>query len=253
MATAARPRHPRDGGYARGEETRQRIIEAALDLFGENGFEGTSTRQIAARAGVNAPALQYYFENKEGLYLACARYIADHSWARLAPPVERAEALLARADTSPGRLIGAFCDIQEVIADYLLGPDASKTQSWRLFVAREQGGRGKDGPGGGIAFNVIFRSVSGRVFDVGAQLVSRITGLPPDDPLTLIRMMTLKGPLMYFHGGRSTALAALGWDRIDDARLEMLKRAAREQTGVLLRHWRAQGRRAGGDQRWRRR
>jgi len=35
-----------------------------MRLFGEKGYEGASTRDIAAAAGVNAPALQYYFDNK---------------------------------------------------------------------------------------------------------------------------------------------------------------------------------------------
>ncbi len=66
-----RPRRSAEGGYARGDETRQRIVEAAMNLFGEYGFDGASTRDIAAAAGVNAPALQYYFGNKQGVYLAC--------------------------------------------------------------------------------------------------------------------------------------------------------------------------------------
>ena len=51
-------------GYARGEETRLRIIRAAVELFGNQGFDRASTRDIAARAGVNAPVLQYYFEGQ---------------------------------------------------------------------------------------------------------------------------------------------------------------------------------------------
>ncbi len=67
MNDIKRLRRPSAGGYARGDETRLRIIEAAIESFGEHGFEAASTRDIAARAGVNAPALQYYFENKEGV------------------------------------------------------------------------------------------------------------------------------------------------------------------------------------------
>ena len=70
MAVAARHRHSVEGGYARGEETRARIISAALKLFGQRGFDGSSTRDIATAAGVNAPALQYYFDNKEGDFVA---------------------------------------------------------------------------------------------------------------------------------------------------------------------------------------
>jgi AcrR family transcriptional regulator len=58
---------------------------AAVKLFGEHGFAGASTRDIATAAGVNAPALQYYFENKEGVYQACAEYITNDLKARFAP------------------------------------------------------------------------------------------------------------------------------------------------------------------------
>jgi TetR/AcrR family transcriptional regulator, regulator of cefoperazone and chloramphenicol sensitivity len=80
MARIAKHRHAAEGGYQRGEETRARIVTAALKLFGERGFEGASTRDIATSAGVNAPALQYYFDNKEGVYLACIDHIVSRVW-----------------------------------------------------------------------------------------------------------------------------------------------------------------------------
>jgi AcrR family transcriptional regulator len=80
MGSIKRLRHPSTGGNARGDATRLRIIEAAIELFGEHGFKGASTRDIAARAGVNAPALQYYFENKKGVYQTrrLSTYLSRH-------------------------------------------------------------------------------------------------------------------------------------------------------------------------------
>ncbi len=49
----------------------------AIRLFGEKGFDGASTRDIATAAGVNAPALQYYFDSKEGLFTACVEHIVQ--------------------------------------------------------------------------------------------------------------------------------------------------------------------------------
>ena len=66
IADDRRRRHPAAGGYARGDETRSRIIAAALDVFGTHGFGGASTRMLAESAGVTLPALQYYFASKEG-------------------------------------------------------------------------------------------------------------------------------------------------------------------------------------------
>ena len=46
----------RPGSQQRGEDTRRRILETALELFATDGFEGASTRTLAERAGVNLPA-----------------------------------------------------------------------------------------------------------------------------------------------------------------------------------------------------
>jgi AcrR family transcriptional regulator len=51
------------------EYTRHSIIKAAVDLFAEKGFEGTSVREIVAKARVNQAAINYHFKGKDGLYL----------------------------------------------------------------------------------------------------------------------------------------------------------------------------------------
>ncbi|QTD40308.1 TetR/AcrR family transcriptional regulator [Sporosarcina sp. Te-1] len=48
--------------------TREKILSAALSLFGEKGYAGTSTREIAERAGVNHITLFRHFGNKENLF-----------------------------------------------------------------------------------------------------------------------------------------------------------------------------------------
>ena len=53
-----------------GEATRARILEAALEVFAERGFEGARTREIAARAGTNLGLIKYYFDSKEKLWRA---------------------------------------------------------------------------------------------------------------------------------------------------------------------------------------
>lgn len=61
----------------RGEQARQQLLQAAIELFGELGLKGATTRDIAQRAGQNIAAITYYFNSKEGLYLAVAQHIAD--------------------------------------------------------------------------------------------------------------------------------------------------------------------------------
>ncbi len=50
--------------------TQQKLLDAAIQAFSENGFKGTSTRDIADRAGVHHPLITYHFKNKDQLWRA---------------------------------------------------------------------------------------------------------------------------------------------------------------------------------------
>ena len=58
------------GGTPKAEETRRRILTAALDLFQERGFAETTIRDIARRADVATGAAYYYFPSKEAIIMA---------------------------------------------------------------------------------------------------------------------------------------------------------------------------------------
>ena len=204
-----------------------RIICAALKLFGERGFEAASTRDIATSASVNAPALQYYFDNKEGVYLACVEHIASRVWECLSESIARAESTIAR-NADDDELIEAFCTIQGQLAEFMFtSRDAAE---WRLFMARLQSG---EGPPAG--FQIIYQRVSKRISAVTSAIVGRLLGRPADDEETLIRTMTLNGQLMAFQVARRSVLTKLNWAAVDAQRLTLLKRIVREHTSVLLR------------------
>ena len=62
-----------------------RLLEAAEDLFCRRGFKDTSVRQIAAAAGCNVAAINYYFGGKEKLYIAFwRRWLATLRETRIA-------------------------------------------------------------------------------------------------------------------------------------------------------------------------
>jgi TetR/AcrR family transcriptional regulator len=52
------------------DPTRERILAAALDLFSERSFKDATTREIARRAGVTQPLLNYHFHSKDELWRA---------------------------------------------------------------------------------------------------------------------------------------------------------------------------------------
>ena len=51
-------------------KTREKLLETAIAIFAEKGYAGTSVREIVEQAGVSKPVLYYYFQSKEGLFLA---------------------------------------------------------------------------------------------------------------------------------------------------------------------------------------
>ena len=64
-------------GAQPGSDARQRILDAAVDLYGSYGFNGVTIKEIAVQAGVSAPLVIHHFGSKAALRKACDRYVAD--------------------------------------------------------------------------------------------------------------------------------------------------------------------------------
>ncbi|GIG55243.1 TetR family transcriptional regulator [Demequina activiva] len=100
---AGQPPRGRRGGDAR---TREDLLDAALALFAEHGYDGASMRAIAARAGTDPGMIRHYFGDKEGLFVET---VLDRT-----PTVTRLRA--AFMDGSPGqgrRLADAYFSLWE--------------------------------------------------------------------------------------------------------------------------------------------
>jgi AcrR family transcriptional regulator len=76
---------------SKGEQTGQRILDAAEAVFAERGYESASLREIARQVGIQQPGLYNYFENKQALYAA----VLDRA---LAPMAEAMKAGLSNAE-----------------------------------------------------------------------------------------------------------------------------------------------------------
>ena len=55
-------------------DARQRLLEAAAEVFADAGYEGASVRQITDRAGTNIASVNYYFGDKERLYIEAVKH-----------------------------------------------------------------------------------------------------------------------------------------------------------------------------------
>lgn len=124
---------PIDKRRSRGELTRMALLEAALFFFGERGYEGAGTRDIASKAGCNQGLIAFHFGGKEGLYNA-ALSIAFENLGTIIQPMTRRlrEALAAGGGTASLRAV-----LEKEITATLLALMRKKThQSWFLLLRR---------------------------------------------------------------------------------------------------------------------
>jgi AcrR family transcriptional regulator len=102
---------PDRGVTVKAERTRAAILESALALFRERGFEATTMRDVAVRAGVSAGNAYYYFKSKD--HLVQGFYAESH-----ADHLEACEAALARTTDFEERLLAVFTTKLETSEPY---------------------------------------------------------------------------------------------------------------------------------------
>jgi AcrR family transcriptional regulator len=198
---------PRD----RGAETRAQLIDAALDVFGELGFDGASTRLIASRAGVNLAAIVYHFGGKGELHLAVARHITESVAANIGPALAAAAmpASLAGPDAARATILHTL----GILIDVILGK--AEAARWARFIVREQ-------MNPGAAFDVLYEFLGG-AHALAARVFAAALGKPENDEIRL-RVFAILGQVMFFRVAPAVVLRRMNWRAIDDARRAEIKR-----------------------------
>ncbi|WP_271078456.1 CerR family C-terminal domain-containing protein [Aurantiacibacter sp. MUD61] len=110
---------------------KNKLISTAIRQFGERGFDGASTRDIASEAGTTMSNITYHFKGKEGLYRAAAEAIVQrfaevsrHQFSQPVPP-----------DIDAATRIERVCAVLRTIGAFMLSDEA---EPLARFVAREQ-------------------------------------------------------------------------------------------------------------------
>lgn len=102
---------PEAKSEAKSERTRAAIVQAALTLFRERGYQGTTMREVAATAGVSTGNAYYYFRSKEELVQGFYDHLADEHATASAP-------VLAATTDFGRRLLGVLDAWLEVARPY---------------------------------------------------------------------------------------------------------------------------------------
>lgn len=214
----------RPGTHVRGEETRRRILDAALEMFASHGYDAASTRLLAERAGVNLPAIQYYFGSKEGLHRAVVAHLLEYSEMFMAPVTSKARALLEKSDATPEALTEALCDIFERFVS--LVSCGEQVEARRLLWARAE-------VESAAAPQMLHEEGRRQVFEPCLALVGRLFGRSVDDPQTLLRTLALFGQVTIFC--HTSVQQVMGTGVLDEERVAAICALVRSQTRAILR------------------
>src|SRR5471030_2984269 len=199
----------RPGAQSRGEDTRRRILETALQVFAIDGYDGASTRQLAERAGVNLPAIQYYFGS-----------IIERTEQHMEPLAGEVQAALARADTPRDVLLELLCRMLEAFVSLVTG--GPHVEAKRLLFARSEV---EDTPG----LEQLHESGKHHVFTPCFELVARLTDGTADDEEAELRAMALLGQVTIFcHKGAHAS-------GLTPERVDIVQRLVREHTHAIFR------------------
>jgi AcrR family transcriptional regulator len=212
-------------GVAEKADAKQRLIEAALKVFGEHGFRGASTRAIAGEAGANIAAIPYYFGGKEGLYLAVAGYIADQITGRLGPGLLAAGKLADDPATTPEQRRQTMLALADGFISMLVGTEEAAL--WARFMVREQFDPTE-------AFDVLYDRVMGPSYLVIARLLGPLLGMPPDSEILKLRIFSVIGQALVFRVARTAILRRLEWDAYTPERLDQIRAALRANIIAIM-------------------
>lgn len=100
-----------------------RLFDAALDLFARYGYEGTTVRMIAKKAGTSAGQVAFYFGSKENLYLEIRKHIANQTRAAFDPMGEEVRQLELSGKLDRVTALDYLHLIINVQIDFALDPD----------------------------------------------------------------------------------------------------------------------------------
>ncbi|MBZ9963846.1 CerR family C-terminal domain-containing protein [Mesorhizobium sp. BR1-1-2] len=204
------------------EMTREALVRAALKLFGRQGFDGTSTREIAAEAKANIGSIAYHFGSKEGLRLAAADHIVEtiQSVAGQALGEARGPAI-ANPETARAQL---FAALERMVAFVVAQPQAGEIVQ---FVLRELSHPT-------AALDRIYEGVFEPTHRRLCLLWEEATGEAAESEATRLTVFTLIGQVIYFRIGREAVMRRMGWREIGAAEAAKVAAVTSDNLGAIL-------------------
>jgi AcrR family transcriptional regulator len=214
----------------RGETTRDALIQAAIEVFGRDGFGAASTRAISEAAGVNQALIGYHFGGKPGLYMAALKFIADRLLARIGPLVVSIEAeLVAEDDVARSRKTSqrALVRLHELTDALVMMLTSDESSAWARLILREQ-----QDPSEG--FDVLYEGVMHRILSATTRLVARARRADSTQEQCKLTAMTILGQALVFRTARAAVLREMGWACLAPQAIQTIQAELRRNVAAIV-------------------
>lgn len=184
--------------------TYERLLGTAIEHFGRKGYEGASTREIAAASGTAMSSITYHFGGKEGLYLAVADHIAQAMTSLQAPVID--VAMAAVPTMTPAQATEALLGMVDAFGRMMLAPESA---AWSSFIVREQ-----QEPT--AAFERIYEGAMRKIVDCFVALIA-VARPDLDEQKVHMTGILLYGQALILRVGHASVCRVLDVERIDEA------------------------------------
>ena len=206
------------------DQTRTALVHAALQLFGRKGFDGTSTREIAALAKANIGSIAYHFGGKDGLRLGAADYIVELMQGIATQALGDFEPIIAPADTAEAAREQLFTALDRMVHFIVARPEAGEIVQ---FMLRELSHPT-------AALDRIYAGVFEPIHRRLCAIWEAATGEPAESESTKLTVFTLLGQVIYFRIGREPVKRRMGWLSIGPAEAAAVAAVARHNLAAIL-------------------
>lgn len=212
------------------KDTREKILMIALDMFGEYGFNGVSTRDISKKADVNISAINYYFNSKEGLYLEVIKYIADLIKVKFQRCVDIINNCKGKS-IDEKLAINIFSSLLDNISDTVLKNDMPSVS---MILIREI-------MKPNIGTEIIYNDLVLPFHNTLLKVIKVIIGNDFSEKEITIIIHTILGQIMGFSANKAMITRMLNTDKIDDKTLFLIKETIKKQSINILNSYKKEG------------
>ncbi|WCL55273.1 CerR family C-terminal domain-containing protein [Gimibacter soli] len=183
-------------------DAKERLLMAGVKVFGEHGYEGTSTRALANEAGVNISAIAYYYNGKEGLYRAILESIGTMARSVMSGFTDEVEARFKAGDMTDEKATALLHNVMSNFARFLLSERASPYIA-RILI-REQLDPTPN-------FDFLYEGSMRPMHETLTRLVAFLVKADPADERAILCAHSLLGQAVIFKTHKATALRRLQW------------------------------------------